>query len=148
MNGCVTPRAIAYAAIQVCSLVSLSALFLTHFYLKLHFALNDATAWMSHYNGFNYEEYYEFIVDFFEEDQTPDGKAATNELLKWWNKYVFVPGSVLSITNATSDVFFHSLLPPEPSPLDLSGDHHSRFCNGSAKHAAPIHSVASLYPFL
>ena len=36
---------------------------------------------MSHYSGFNYEEFYEFIVDFFEEDQTPEGKAAASELL-------------------------------------------------------------------
>ena len=55
---------------------------------KLHFALNDATHWMSHYNGFNYEEFYEFIIDFLEEDQTPAGKAASNELFAWWNQCV------------------------------------------------------------
>jgi hypothetical protein len=43
---------------------------------------------MSHYNGFNYEEFYEFIIDFFEGDQTPEGKAATRELFNWWNRYV------------------------------------------------------------
>ena len=43
---------------------------------------------MSHYNGFNYEEFYEFVVDFFEADQTPEGKAASVELHAWWNKYV------------------------------------------------------------
>jgi hypothetical protein len=57
---------------------------------KLHFALNDATQWMIHYNGFNYEEFYEFIIDFFEDDQTPEGKAATNELFNWWNRYVLI----------------------------------------------------------
>lgn len=71
MNGMVTPRAIAYVATQ------------------LHFALNDATNWVTCYNGFNYEEFYEFIIDFFEEDQTPEGKAAANELLDWWNRRVF-----------------------------------------------------------
>jgi hypothetical protein len=55
---------------------------------ELHFALNDATHWISHYNGFNYEEFYEFVIDFLEEDQTPEGKTATNELFDWWNQYV------------------------------------------------------------
>ncbi|KAF9783394.1 hypothetical protein BJ322DRAFT_1008007, partial [Thelephora terrestris] len=67
MDGQVTTRSIAYVAVQ------------------LHFALCDATHWMNHYNGFNYEEFYEFIIDFFEADQTPEGKAALTELLNWWN---------------------------------------------------------------
>jgi hypothetical protein len=41
---------------------------------------------MSHYNGFDYREFHEFITDFFEEDRTPEGKAAANELLNWWNQ--------------------------------------------------------------
>ena len=86
MNGQVTARAIAYAAVQV----RLSIYYPSWLTLlpKLHFSLNDATHWMSDYNGFNYEEFYEFIIDFFEEDQTPEGKAATNELFNWWNQYV------------------------------------------------------------
>ena len=86
MNGQVTACAIAYAAVQVClSIYYPSWLTLLP---KLHFSLNDATHWMSDYNGFNYEEFYEFIIDFFEEDQTPEGKTATNELFNWWNQYV------------------------------------------------------------
>ena len=88
MDGQVTARAIAYAAVQVCHpCITLPRLTLLY---KLHFALNDATHWMSHYNGFNYEEFYEFIVDFFEEDQTPEGKAATDELFDWWNRYATI----------------------------------------------------------
>ncbi|KAF9789312.1 hypothetical protein BJ322DRAFT_1208558 [Thelephora terrestris] len=81
MNGQVTARAIAYAAVQ------------------LHFSLNDATHWMSDYNSFNYEEFYEFIIDFFEEDQTPEGKAAADELFNWWNQYVsgFSPTCVSTV---------------------------------------------------
>ena len=86
MDGQVTAWAIAYTAVQVshsprCS----SSLTLSS---KLHFALCDTTHWMSHYNGFNYEEFYEFIINFFEADQTPEGTAASRELYKWWNKYV------------------------------------------------------------
>ena len=58
---------------------------------QLHFALADATFWMPHYNGFNYEEFYEFIIDFFEADITPQAQEASAKLLEWWNKYVSVP---------------------------------------------------------
>lgn len=56
---------------------------------------------MSYYNGFNYEEFYEFIIDFLEEDQTPEGKAATSALFDWWNRYVPDSRSVFTITNAS-----------------------------------------------
>ena len=45
-------------------------------------------SWVSHFNGFNYEEFYEFIVDFFEADQMSEGKAASKELCDWWDRYV------------------------------------------------------------
>lgn len=43
---------------------------------------------MSHYNGFSYEEFYEFIVDFFEADTSPEAQEASANLLDWWNKYI------------------------------------------------------------
>jgi hypothetical protein len=86
MDGQVTPRAIAYTAVQV--FYSPPDTPPGSHWSKLHFALNDATHWACHYNGFNYEEFYEFIVDFFEEDQTQEGKAAAKELLHWWNRCV------------------------------------------------------------
>jgi len=43
---------------------------------------------MNNYNGFDYEEFYEFIVDFFEAETTPEEQEASAKLLKWWNKYV------------------------------------------------------------
>ena len=64
-----------------------SSLLLIYTIPQLHFSLNDATHWATTYNGFNYEEFYEFIIDFFEADQTPEGKAASRELLHWWNRY-------------------------------------------------------------
>ena len=68
---------------------------------------------MSHYNGFNYEEFYEFIIDFLEEDQTPEGKAASNELLSWWNQYVSISNPVFSSPNTNPDVCFRGLPRPE-----------------------------------
>jgi len=56
-------------------------------FLQLHFNLTDATHWTSHYNGFSYEEFYEFIIDFFEADTTPEGQEASVKLLEWWNRY-------------------------------------------------------------
>ena len=89
MDGQVTARAIAYAAVQVHRpLRHHSSPSITHASSKLHFSLCDATHWMSHYNGFNYEEFYEFVVDFFEADQTPEGKTASVELHAQWNRYV------------------------------------------------------------
>jgi hypothetical protein len=43
---------------------------------------------MNLYNGFSYEEFHEFIVDFFEADMTPEGQEAAVKLLEWWNKYI------------------------------------------------------------
>ena len=51
-------------------------------------------SWVSHFNGFNYEEFYEFIVDFFEADQMSEGKAASKEPCDWWDRYV--SGSISS----------------------------------------------------
>ena len=66
---------------------------------QLHFNLTDATHWNSHYNGFSYEEFYEFIVDFFEADTTPEAQEASTKLLDWWNRYV----SRSIITSATTN---------------------------------------------
>ena len=109
MDGQVTARSIAYAAVQVrLPCVIIPGL---RFYPKLHFALNDATHWMSHYNGFNYEEFYEFIIDFLEEDVTPEGKAASNELLGWWNRCVPI-SNICSAIDTQPGVCFHGL--PQP----------------------------------
>ena len=67
---------------------------------------------MSHYSGFNYEEFYEFIVDFFEEDQTPEGKAAASELFDWWNRYI--SGSRFAFVNANTSLDAYSRGPPPP----------------------------------
>jgi len=96
MDGQVTTRGIAYAAVHVRHPLHHSS-WLTYL-SKLHFSLCDASQWVPHYNGFNYEEFYEFIIDFFEADQTPEGKAASRELFNWWNKYVILPSPSLLLT--------------------------------------------------
>jgi len=101
MDSQVTARAIAYAAVQVCDSLRCSPCLM--FFSKLHFSLCDATHWTSDYNGFNYKEFYEFVIDFFEADQTPEGKDASRELYNWWNRYVSDSSSAFAATNASSD---------------------------------------------
>ena len=88
----------------------------SHF-LQLHFNLTDATHWTSHYNGFNYEEFYEFIIDFFEADATPEAQEASAKLLEWWNKYA----TRFTFTLATADTSI-----PQSSIPEVSGHTCSR----------------------
>lgn len=53
---------------------------------QLHFNLTDTTHWMSHYNGFSYKEFYEFVIDFFEANTTLEGQQSSTNLLEWWNR--------------------------------------------------------------
>ena len=65
---------------------------------------------MINYNGFNYEEFYEFIVDFFEADQTPEGKAAAKELYNWWNRYVYDSIPTFTVTDNLPEKCSRNLL--------------------------------------
>ena len=69
---------------------------------------------MSHYNGFSYEEFYEFIVDFFEADATPAVQKASAKLLEWWNEcvlsFIFAPPSLTQtpLQNGVSEISSHT----------------------------------------
>jgi hypothetical protein len=84
MNDKVTPRSIAYAAVQVfdafcwntCSCLSL---------LQLHFNLQTAERWYEIYGGFDYRGLYNYIVDFFEDVQERPAKKRAQDLLNWWS---------------------------------------------------------------
>ncbi|KAG2131307.1 uncharacterized protein EDB93DRAFT_1094417, partial [Suillus bovinus] len=64
----VTPRAITYAACQ------------------LPFALSNVNSWRSVDGDFDYYDFYNNIVDFFEVVPGADAQARITELLKWWNR--------------------------------------------------------------
>ncbi|KAF9054747.1 hypothetical protein BJ165DRAFT_1399912 [Panaeolus papilionaceus] len=81
MNGIVTPRSIAYAAIL------------------LAFSLTDAVQWVEVYNGFAYKALWEFIVDYLDAPEDDASKKRVNDLLLWWNKQVF-PHHAASSTNS------------------------------------------------
>lgn len=95
---------------------------------------------MSHYNGFNYEEFYEFIIDFFEADQTTEGKTASKELCDWWNRYVFDSIPTFAI-DASSDKCSQGLLQLERPRPPQHGNRRSQFYESSAE---PVHSASPL----
>ncbi|KAF8996062.1 hypothetical protein BDQ17DRAFT_1250128, partial [Cyathus striatus] len=59
----VTPRTIAYMCVHV------------------HFAMSCAEEWSNESEGFNYLEFYTFIVDFFEDTTGSEADKRTKKLL-------------------------------------------------------------------
>ena len=93
--------------VKICSLTGMLrsySLFPIYAIPQLHFSLNDATQWTTPYNCFDYEEFYEFIVNFFEADQTPEGKAASRDLLTWWYRYIHKSKSPSLLTSLQARV--------------------------------------------
>ncbi|KJA27917.1 hypothetical protein HYPSUDRAFT_197489 [Hypholoma sublateritium FD-334 SS-4] len=84
MDGRVTPRSIAYAAVL------------------LAFNLTNAGYWMEVFNQFNFRALYALVVDFFE---GPSGQAArrrSQNLLKWWSTQIFPHHSSASTNSRKS----------------------------------------------
>jgi len=81
----VTPRAIAYAAVQVHSLPLLQVLWLNPYQLVL--ALSDAQDWKEGFEEYNLSALYDFIVDYFEAPELgPKARERTKSLIAWWNR--------------------------------------------------------------
>jgi hypothetical protein len=77
---------------------------------------------MRQYNGFDYEEFWEFIVDYFEDDETEEAKEASTKLLEWWNKYVSSPSSSPPLLIIYSPgKFFQG---PQPHAMQLRHQQH------------------------
>lgn len=67
----VTPRSIAYIACQV------------------RFVLSSVTSWRSVDGDFDYIQFWQTIVDFFERPPGREARRRVNRLLEWWNRKVF-----------------------------------------------------------
>ncbi|KAG2740047.1 hypothetical protein P692DRAFT_20881304 [Suillus brevipes Sb2] len=67
----VTPRAIAYAACQI------------------RFALSNITSWRTIDGDFDYQIFWDNIVEFFEDPPGPAAQARVKALLEWWTRKVF-----------------------------------------------------------
>lgn len=88
MDNQVTPRAIAYATVQVGSLSDYEVLVLL-IQNQLIFALSDADNWVQEHGGYKFPALYNFIIDFFEApDLGPKTKGRNKTLLAWWNRWV------------------------------------------------------------
>jgi len=84
LNNKVTPRSIAYAAVQVCIYVSYVVPLVLICDCQLHFNLQTAGSWTPVYGGFDYRGLYDYVVDFFEDTPGPAAKKQAQELLNWW----------------------------------------------------------------
>ncbi|KJA13399.1 hypothetical protein HYPSUDRAFT_151639 [Hypholoma sublateritium FD-334 SS-4] len=100
MDGRVTPRSIAYAAVL------------------LAFNLTDAGYWMEIYNQFNFRALYALIVDFFEGPSGQAAKRRSQNLLKWWSAYVILPDFIYMIFCLifATDRFFLTIMVHPPTP--------------------------------
>jgi len=85
MNDKVTPRSIAYAAVQVFDFMHFVGCLLMFISTQLHFNLQTAERWNEIYGGFDYRGLYNYIVDFFEDVQDGPVKTRAQDLLKWWS---------------------------------------------------------------
>ncbi|KAF9529567.1 hypothetical protein CPB83DRAFT_893380 [Crepidotus variabilis] len=81
MEGKVTPRTIAHAAVM------------------LAFNLTNCEHWRPSYNGFSYHSLYNFIIDFFEDVHDPITRRKVDQLLVWWNLQVF-PDHVATVSDS------------------------------------------------
>lgn len=50
------------------------------------FNLTEAVQWVDVYNNFSFVGFYNFIVDYFEEQRSVNAQRRVNELLDWWNR--------------------------------------------------------------
>ncbi|KAF8955095.1 hypothetical protein BDZ97DRAFT_1620698, partial [Flammula alnicola] len=70
LNHRVSPRSIAYAAVQ------------------LIFSLSNAKDWTHLHAGVHYPSFYNFVTNFFEGAQDPVSKRGVSLLLQWWNRCI------------------------------------------------------------
>ncbi|KAG2754551.1 hypothetical protein P692DRAFT_201703947 [Suillus brevipes Sb2] len=60
----------------------------------LRFALSSCGSWRNVDDDFEHDQFYIYIVDYFENPPTPTAKASVDALLVWWNRKVFGPRSM------------------------------------------------------
>ncbi|KAG1736177.1 hypothetical protein EDD22DRAFT_787567 [Suillus occidentalis] len=56
---------------------------------KVHFALSSVTSWCTVDSDFNYEAFWNNIVDFFEDTPGPAMRRRMDKLLEWWTRKIF-----------------------------------------------------------
>lgn len=81
----VTPRAIAYVVCQVSKFCRFHVQNLT-FEWQVRFALSSVSSWRTVDGDFDYEVFWNNIVDFFEDVTGPVTKRKVDKLLEWWTR--------------------------------------------------------------
>ena len=84
----VSPRAIAYTAVQVSIVTGKTKKDFTEIENKLRFALSSCNSWRVVDEDFDYDKFYHNITTFFEGVHTAQDKSFISKLLLWWNRYV------------------------------------------------------------
>ncbi|KAG2122365.1 uncharacterized protein EDB93DRAFT_1050063, partial [Suillus bovinus] len=56
---------------------------------KVHFALSNISSWRTIYGDFDYEAFWNNVVDFFKDLPGPVAQSRVNQLLEWWTRKVF-----------------------------------------------------------
>jgi hypothetical protein len=62
----------------------------------LRFALSSANTWRTVDIEFDHVEFYRAIINYFEVMPGPVGKAHVDNLLVWWNWYVYVVVDIIT----------------------------------------------------
>jgi hypothetical protein len=85
----VTPRSIAYTVIQVCPTnLSPNAKPVLIHDTQLRFALSSLNSWSELDGDFSCSDFYNSIIDYFENTPGPRSKARVTKLLNWWTSCV------------------------------------------------------------
>ncbi|KAF9059062.1 hypothetical protein BDP27DRAFT_1371899 [Rhodocollybia butyracea] len=83
---------------------------------KARFALSTTEKWGQDEDNFCYPDFYQEIIDFFEDD--PDDPVS-KEILEWWNLCIFKNCNGLG-ASSTSHSTSENNETAEPSSIDLS----------------------------
>jgi hypothetical protein len=82
----VTPRAIAYVVCQVSMDYDYVTIDPSHSVWQVRFALSSVTSWRTVDGDFDYEIFWNNIVDFFEDVPGPVTRCRVTKLLEWWTR--------------------------------------------------------------
>ena len=86
----VSPRAIAYIAVQVGQCLQRRDKGLGWLDCQLRFVLSSCNCWCIIDEDFDYQKFYSNIILFFEGVRTTQEKKEISDLLFWWNQCVFL----------------------------------------------------------
>ena len=103
----VTPCSIVYVAVQVVLLWKWLGILTYDFLWQLCFALSSAPSWNIVDIDFKYEDFYNSIIDYFKVTPGLATKACVDDLLAWWNQYVYSWSTLCSTNAGPRKVFGH-----------------------------------------